>query len=372
MLNQRTRGERKREAAERYWTALAQELKTGCKCTAFTFAPSATAAYAGQKAEILPCVCRSSPDVLQRLPSRVTALATELRDTLIAILPEVQGTERDMEATHRSIRDHIDPELIEQEAAHGVLDLSSLAHYLVPVLKAHCAPMRDELVDSMVRFIDEGQLKGDMNMVTSGLRCCFQILEVMKLDIANHQLRMVRPYLLANAADFERGAVAKAIGDRAPSDVLRKTRDWLLSAAHRQAIGVGKLSHTLLVSMVAEGVLEQLFNPQMSLLKQSLGSSGRTSRKVRAVRLPEPAFLPELLDLDVHRLQGLHSDVTDLSIMTLLMLLFRQLCGMSRRAPRPKEVAEVKQEILVLKRDLAVRIGGRNSASGSRTLDNPA
>jgi hypothetical protein len=79
-----------------------------------------------------------------------------LRDILIAILTVAQGASAEMAATHRAIRDNIDPELIAQEVAHGILDLASLARFLVPILKAHCAPMRDELVDQMVYAIQKG------------------------------------------------------------------------------------------------------------------------------------------------------------------------------------------------------------------------
>lgn len=364
-------GDRKREAADRYWMALTRELAMGCRCTAFSFAPSATAMHNGHQATILPCICRTSADLLTRLPSRVTALAVELRDTLVTILPIAQGAEVEMEATFRAIRDTIDPELITQEAAHGVLDLLSLARFLVPIIKAHCAPMRDELVDCMLRSIEKGQQNSDSEAIGHGLRCCFSILEIMKLDIANHQLRVVRPYLLDNAADFERAAVSQAIGPKDISTALPKTEHWLVAAAVRQQLGGVGLSSRSLVQLVTDGVLELLFRPHSQVTKPRL-PLGRSSRKSQSSRLPEPTDMPELLDLDIFRLQSLHSDVVDLAIMTLLILLFRQLCGMARRVPTPSEVANLKQEILILKRDMIARIGSRSIGSGLKMLENPA
>lgn len=58
----------------------------------------------------------------------------------------------------------------------GEMDVSGLSRFLAGTLKVHCAPMRDEMVDEMVRACEEGG-----EGVTRGLRMCFEILELMKL-----------------------------------------------------------------------------------------------------------------------------------------------------------------------------------------------
>ena len=306
---------------------------------------------------ILGCICRSSPDLLARIPSRITALAQELRDILIAILPVAQGASAEMAATHRAIRDNIDPELIAQEVAHGILDFASLARFLVPILKAHCAPMRDELVDQMVCAIQKGQDNVNPDVVAYGLRCCFSVLEVMKLDIANHQLRVVRPYLLETAAEFERTAFLAALKDKPVSQALPKTRAWVNAAASRQACDVSKASQQDFTNFLTDGILETLFKPTLAMNANAESKSCRSGRRLKALRLPSSSDIPETLELDVTRLQSLHAEVTDLCISSLLLLLYRQMCSTARRQPTTVEVAEMKGEILVLQREALASTG---------------
>lgn len=77
------------------------------------------------------------------------------------------------------IMNTLDPEFIAQEVAHGVLDVSSLAHFMARTLKMHCAPMRDELVDEFVKQLEGTE--GESRDVARGLRLCFEVLELMKL-----------------------------------------------------------------------------------------------------------------------------------------------------------------------------------------------
>ena len=306
---------------------------------------------------------------MSRLPSRITALAVELRDTLIAILPVTQGAVSEMAATHRAIRDHIDPELIAQEVAHGILDLASIARFLVPILKAHCAPMRDELVDYMVKAIEKGQEERNADTIVVGLRCCFSVLEVMKLDIANHQIRVVRPHLLETAAEYERSAFISASEGKQEGDTLAKTKEWIQAAANRQSAHDGQSASVHLKQTLTDGILELICKPKLDSQDGHKGKSIRPSnRKTKMLRLPSPTEVPEVLELDVSRLQAMHIEVFDLTTVSLLLLLYRQLCSTAKRLPSAAELAEIKQEILVLKRDLGTRV----ECSGFRLLNNSA
>lgn len=50
----------------------------------------------------------------------------------------------------------------------------------------------------------EAERDSSLTRLIEGLRLVFQILETMKLDIANHQIRILRPALLSNAVEFEK------------------------------------------------------------------------------------------------------------------------------------------------------------------------
>lgn len=68
----------------------------------------------------------------------------------------------------------LDPVALERQFLHGLVDVAALAHFLGRTLKTHCAPMRDELVDEMIRTCET-------HGVAQGVRMCFEILELMKL-----------------------------------------------------------------------------------------------------------------------------------------------------------------------------------------------
>lgn len=61
-----------------------------------------------------------------------------------------------------------------------------LAEWLALLLKEHCAPMRDDLVDGMVRSIKIGVAENCSSKIVGGLRQVLGILEAMKLVSCSH------------------------------------------------------------------------------------------------------------------------------------------------------------------------------------------
>lgn len=350
----------------------------------------------------LPCICRKSKpaddrnSLSARLPSRVSALITELRDILLALLPLASGGDLQRQngsgksakafaanptttlAAVQMINETLDSELIAQEVAHGVLDVISLANFFGQILKSHCAPMRDELVETMVESIRKGGEKNDMSLVSYGLRLCFEVLELMKLDIANHQLRMLRPYLLETAAEFECNTLPQLIESQKTEHIGQseesedpsmqgavKTKSWLTSASNRLAaasFGTVELG-THRTQTAIEGVMELLFNPDLqehpaalSRLPYGKHAAGspeaiaalQRSRRYKLLSLPMSAEVPETLHLDLTRLQLFHGDVVDLCIVQLLLLLFRQLCLARQPSPTLQEVEDMRRQIWVI------------------------
>lgn len=98
-----------------------------------------------------------------------------------------------------------------QEFYKGALDLNKMADWLSGVLKSHCAPMRDEEVDSMATLIQSGNQENDIGKLVLGMRELLTVLEHMKLDVANHQIRCLRPMLIQDTVHFEQRFFAKKI-----------------------------------------------------------------------------------------------------------------------------------------------------------------
>lgn len=245
---------------------------------------------------------------------------------------------------HLLIAQALDANLITQQIAHGVLDIANLMSFLGSILKQHCAPMRDEVIEKMIKTVCE-----DGN-VALGLRMCFEILELMKLDIANHQLRSSRTYLIETAVDFENRWFREQLHHRKMQ--LDRTTQWYLSI-HRQLKALpssATLSRTDLISAsIDAGFMQLIFDPAHSRLPTSPTSS--TDSKTNA---PLPVLIlgvtpssaihshpcvnsyPETFQFDAFRLMSFHGDVTDITIVYMLLLLFRQLaCSTSSLSVEP-------------------------------------
>lgn len=147
------RGRVKKRAQSEYWSALAAELQL--YSILFTASDS-------PKQERLRAVCK------QRIPRMFEAV----RDILKALVPE-----QDQPA----IDAHMDVGVIMQEIERGICDLRRIARWLAEVLKAHCAPMRDGLIDKMVSCIDKGVQDESAEMLVEGIVQLFGAMEAMKL-----------------------------------------------------------------------------------------------------------------------------------------------------------------------------------------------
>lgn len=164
-------------------------------------------------------------------------------------------------------------------------------------------------------------------------------------DIANHQLRSTRPYLVETAVDFEIRWFREQIEQG--KLVLDRTSSWFVSALHRvrnafeAGAGAGttrpsntrKMSRTTLISRAFnDGYLKLIFEPPagvplVGLAAISGSNAGQTGTSPSSSSLNHTyaACYPETFQFDAYRLITFHNDVTDLTIVYMLLLLFRQL-----------------------------------------------
>jgi len=143
------RGERKRQVAEQYWSALEREV------------------------DRLKVCLRKDPVGLVKLSSnRFPVLFSEMRDILCSLLPMNDRI---------VVEEVIDPDFLCQQLFRGVLDVNNLAGFLGKTMKEHCAPMRDAMVEKMMRQFEYARSSGDTPAFVLGLRMVFELLEGMKL-----------------------------------------------------------------------------------------------------------------------------------------------------------------------------------------------
>lgn len=173
------KGRRKQDKANQFWTTLQDQLSQ------FVLDREA--------------FCRQYPtDDDWCLPSLLRAV----KEIIQTLVPQ---RDRDF------LNEGLNVELLMQQFNRGIADLEKLASWLSGVLKLHCAPMRDEWVDEMYNELSNGNRNNDMDELVKGMRSLLSVLEAMKLDVANHQIRCLRPVLIEDTVHFEQRFFFKKI-----------------------------------------------------------------------------------------------------------------------------------------------------------------
>lgn len=243
-----SKGRQKLLQADQYWRALEAELVM-CRMVHIRKAQSPDNEVYWRR------IMKGS---LQRLPNIFTAV----RDILKTLVPDYD---------QKAVSERLDVDHIMQQIENGVCDLIDLGNWLAKVLKNHCAPMRDALVDMMQKDIKQGAMEGKHEKLVSGLRQLMNILEAMKLDVANHQIRHMRPLLIDDTINFQRryNAHRISIGKISASDA----RLWLRSSLHQQS------SH--LDALVAGLIRDMLHNDTANMCPQTFYLDGDRIRALR-------------------------------------------------------------------------------------------
>lgn len=204
-----------------------------------------------------------------------------------------------------SVEETFNVDLLMQQFRKGVADLVKLALWLSQLLKCHCAPMRDDWVDEMVTQLSNGDRNGDVNMLVGGMQNLLGVLEAMKLDVANHQIRCLRPLLIEDTVHFEQKFFMKKIA-------MGKVD---IAGAHAWFKRASSL-------------------PDASLLDTSLDIKGNTWDFMKALvnlTLPSKSSeVPHTFLFDEERLIKLRSDMQDLINIEICMYLYRNLEASNR------------------------------------------
>ncbi|KAF9578877.1 hypothetical protein BGW38_005112, partial [Lunasporangiospora selenospora] len=411
------RGLIKRWEADRFWREVEIELNT--RKTAITTRreeASMMLSLAG-----LPMSHHASRLVQQQqqqkcpMPKAVLLprLISELREILLSLLPDLSqaappASQDGAKAGQRPpppanpertlLCSTLDPELILQELDHGVLDVHGLFRFLGDSLKGHCAPMRDALVESMVNIVV------DQDEIVRGIRMCFEILEWMKLDVANHHLRMLRPLLLDNSIEFEQKYFTEHL---ALGGSLVRTTEWFKTSwrqwGHVKESVLGKSktpaslgrrsslapSATAMAAAATAGSLStDSENDRASL--QTLGVSSFNAKRrssivgvdigenildgvvneglLEMILKPHSSVgtMPETLELDHYRLLSFHNDLQDLTILCILLILFRQL---AQNCWTQQDLVDLKKVVWLLLTDETTNFGANTNTGKKATTD---
>ena len=247
------KGRRKQQKAGLFWKALGEQLKMFV-----VNRDEFMSRYGNGEEWCLPLLLKSVKEIIQTLvPSKDRAYLDE----------------------------GLNVNLIMQQFSKGMADLEKLASWLSGVLKSHCAPMRDEWVEEMHTQLTTGNRNNDIDLLVGGMRNLLSVLEAMKLDVANHQIRCLRPILIEDTIHFEQRFFLKKIRDGKLDPM--PARDWYSDMVSRY----GALS--------AES-------------NQAFGDMGVFMEAISRMVLPShPDAFPDTLIFDEERLLKLRSDMLD-------------------------------------------------------------
>ncbi|KAI1319121.1 T-complex protein 11-domain-containing protein [Xylariaceae sp. FL0255] len=245
------KGEKKKMQADRFWKMLQYQLQEF-----LTERDRFVGEHGNDNDWLLPMFLKSAKDILYTL------------------VPKQDYT---------ALEEGFNVDLIVQQISRWIIDLENLASWLSRLLKSHCAPRRDEWIDTMCDQLVNGSRTDDMGEMVQGLRSFLEILEVMRLDVANHQVQCLRPLLIEDTVRFEQHRF------------LEKIREHQFDPAPAHAWYLELSPVTELASLRAFGGMAIFFEELVSMMMPSYTQMH--------------SLLPDTFHLDKERIEILRTDM---------------------------------------------------------------
>ncbi|RPA95581.1 Tcp11-domain-containing protein [Choiromyces venosus 120613-1] len=280
-----TRGRRKKEMADMYWQIVLRECEV-----------------------VLGSSKWKNAEMFSTTPRKLPILFETMRDILLTLVPKTDRSD---------VESILDPPLLMQQLKHNVLDFKGLSLWLATVLKAHCAPMRDQWVEQMVAKVAHGVDNRKVSALVEGIQMVFGILEAMKLDVANHQIRTLRPHLISTAISFEQGYFQERI-DQGRLD-MKEPRSWFANA-----VAARKTNEAPDHMAVFTGAVVDMLAPS------------------------QYAKYPATFVFDYERLEGLRDDIREATCLKMAILFFRQLTLSSKRDVDAATIDKLRTSIIAI------------------------
>ncbi|PGH27499.1 hypothetical protein AJ80_00740 [Polytolypa hystricis UAMH7299] len=267
-----------------YWDAIALEISV----------------YACLAAKRFVCPSeRQAVPLYGSFEPRLPAMLYTLRDVLETLVPE-----RDRPCVLQTI----DVSFLMQQIGRGVLNLAALSGWAASLLKMHCAPMRDKSADDMVEMIRIGCESQDSDTIVTGLKSLFALLEAMKLDVANHQIRAFRVMLIDDTIGFMQEYFSRRMKENSINVEYAET--WytqLWETPNTQTHPV--ISGFEPVAVFFRGLSSLLLNSE------------------------KPPSFPETFQFDAHRLWHLRACLQDLIGLDVCTRVFEEVLRRQSRHP---------------------------------------
>ncbi|XP_026669131.1 T-complex protein 11-like protein 1 [Ceratina calcarata] len=188
----------------------------------------------------------------------------------LVLLKEIKETLDELVPYHAKIRENLkevlDVDLIKQQAEKGVLDFHHYAQYVISIMSKVCAPVRDERIRELSQKTDVIEIFKDI----------MEVLQLMRLDLANFTITMMRPNIVASSIEYEKAKFAEFL--KVNSGGLHFTEKWLLrhfdstkgTSGSSDVNAVRQLTHSLVTEAYLD-LLEWDFSPDAETLMLDQG-----------------------------------------------------------------------------------------------------
>jgi len=242
--------------------------------------------------------------------SQALSLLTEIKAMLYSILlPQHEKLKEKIESI-------LDIEVIQKQIDIDCLEFEKYAGYILGVMAMLCAPVRD---------LRLAELK-EMTEVVPLFKGIMDLLEQMKLDMANFTIQQVRPVIVSQSVEYEQLKFRDFLAVQ--EDGLAATRAWLTRFGPTE---------------------EELADPKYRKL---LGQRVLTSAYSELLQWDEYYQLPETLVMDQRRIFLIRDKVERLAVSTAVSLVaFSNLNSMIVPMDSQRVKEKVKQHVDILLQD---------------------
>jgi hypothetical protein len=229
------------------------------------------------------------------------------------------------------IRDKLDAEFIRQQIAYNTLNVQPLLTYIAQKMSQLCAPMRDASIRSLHNAISSVQSSADYVAIIDGM---LEILEDMKLDLANYRLQSLRPHLKDVAVEYEKTRFRTAINRN--EITLERTKAWL-AASVKEKTEVAKARNPEGVELPENKVrYTEVFHEAILGL-------------VFSNTAVDPTNVPETMLMDAARIYGFQNEGQRITIVAALLMLTQN--GVSELRGDNSFLMGLKDTLMVLLKD---------------------
>ncbi|KND03158.1 uncharacterized protein SPPG_09000 [Spizellomyces punctatus DAOM BR117] len=252
----------------------------------------------------------------------VPVFIAQIRDALLAMVSE-NGKFAE------NIKEVLDVEHIKQQLDNNAFDFLRCLSYITEKMLQLCAPIRDAAIRSIALSSD----------IVTAFEHILDILEDMKLDLANYRLQALRPILQQQAVEYERTKFDEAL--IAGAVTLERTAAWLATAVNSlQSVTAARNPENIQTPENRIGYEDAYNEALLNLIFSNTAISLST--------------LPETLLLDADRLFGFQNEGQAITIVAALVMLSKNAIK-ELRDNRPA-VQKLKQTLFILLRDKGTTI----------------